>query len=60
MALKQLRGDRLANVTRNGYADNTINITGSRWAWGQGRGAGFTLEFDVIYRTLQNNPDSKG
>ena len=60
MTLKQLRGAGLANVTRNGYADNTLNFNGQRWAWGQGRGAGFTLEFDVIYRTAQNDPDTKG
>jgi hypothetical protein len=60
MAIKQLRGTNLANVTRNGYADNTLCFTYSRWSWGQGRGAGFTLEFDVIYRTAQNDPDTKG
>lgn len=60
LTLKQLRGSNLNNVQRGGWADNTINFTFNRWAYGDGSGAGFTLEFDVIYRTALNDPDTKG
>lgn len=54
--MKQIRTD----LTRGGYADNTLGFRGKRWAWGDGSGAGFGLEFDVIYRTNYNDPDTKG
>ena len=50
----------LNNVQRGGWADNTIGFSFARWAYGDGSGAGYTLEFDVIYRTALNDPDTKG
>lgn len=62
LTVQQLRGDpgSLNHLQRGGWADNTLNFSFDRWAYGDGSGAGYTLEFDVIYRTAQNDPNTKG